>query len=559
MSIDNISFSNLELSTITVEGLLSNIQFNLKDTIEYILYNVIDPIKSIIEIDTKYTDTFNKITKNELYNFMNTLLYEKFVLYKFIIKNLYKQDIDKYTTIVNTIEDYDNYNKKILNTFKENCQKIYSLLDTLITINNQIDNIEDNLYHEYTELNDDAKNKLKFIIDEYYKLYNFIYNDNVIITYVNMNKIIKFNYKDIYYIYSNIYSNIEINKILENILILENSIEKNTTLSEYIFNYKSLISDIIKIKDINDDYIINQEQYTNTIKNEYNNINDLSINLDKLKIDFNMELENIKNDWDFINNFIIKIGCNYGEYISDKYVELTKKPIKSKRGRKPKIKTKSNRRKQGTGKYFTSQMTLTIVSDGINDIANKLYHIKIFVNGVIQIPSVTNENINIVIPYLQKIIGYFNKNIEFIKVNKEEEINIEFIKSIMRNYKFYIYNNTDFIYNIKLNELKNILLENKSIINSEDCDEYDIFPLTEIKYNSERYPGCTIKFDISKYVEVKNNKKNKLKQTTVKVFSSGKINIDGANSLDGATKIQNFLLQFINNHRNDLLYKLEDD
>lgn len=34
---------------------------------------------------------------------------------------------------------------------------------------------------------------------------------------------------------------------------------------------------------------------------------------------------------------IIKIGCNYGEYISDKYIELTTKVKKSNRGRKKKI------------------------------------------------------------------------------------------------------------------------------------------------------------------------------------------------------------------------------
>ena len=34
---------------------------------------------------------------------------------------------------------------------------------------------------------------------------------------------------------------------------------------------------------------------------------------------------------------VIKIGCNYGEYISDKFVELTTPVKKSNRGRKKKI------------------------------------------------------------------------------------------------------------------------------------------------------------------------------------------------------------------------------
>ena len=65
------------------------------------------------------------------------------------------------------------------------------------------------------------------------------------------------------------------------------------------------------------------------------------------------------------NSDIIKIGCNFKEYISDKYIELTKPVKKSNRGRKKKVKPISNRKVQGNGKYFNSQITFTIL-DSLN-------------------------------------------------------------------------------------------------------------------------------------------------------------------------------------------------
>ena len=72
---------------------------------------------------------------------------------------------------------------------------------------------------------------------------------------------------------------------------------------------------------------------------------------------------------------IIKIGCNYQEFITDKYIELTTPVKKSNRGRKKKIKPVSNRKVQGNGKYFNSQITFTIL-DAENK--NKFYHLKLF-------------------------------------------------------------------------------------------------------------------------------------------------------------------------------------
>jgi len=110
---------------------------------------------------------------------------------------------------------------------------------------------------------------------------------------------------------------------------------------------------------------------------------------------------------------IIKIGCNYQEFITDKYIELTTPVKKSNRGRKKKIKPVSNRKVQGNGKYFNSQITFTIL-DAENK--NKFYHLKLFTNGTIQIPYVCNENIEIIKPIIELVINYI-KDIGSIKID----------------------------------------------------------------------------------------------------------------------------------------------
>jgi hypothetical protein len=131
---------------------------------------------------------------------------------------------------------------------------------------------------------------------------------------------------------------------------------------------------------------------------------------------------------------IIKIGCNYGEYISDKYIELTTKVKKSNRGRKKKEKTVTKRKQQGNSKYFNSQITFTIL-DSINK--QKFYHIKLFANGTIQIPFVCNENVASSHYLIEYIIDLLNR-FDYVKIDKLDNITIDYdkTKSTMRNYNF---------------------------------------------------------------------------------------------------------------------------
>ena len=254
---------------------------------------------------------------------------------------------------------------------------------------------------------------------------------------------------------------------------------------------------------------------------------------------------------------VIKIGCNYGEYISDKFVELTTPVKKSNRGRKKKNKPISNRKIQGNGKYFNSQITFTIL-DPIID--KKFYHLKLYTNGTIQITYVCYEDINLIRPIIDLVISII-KPIDSIKVDLNEEIQIVYLKSIMRNYKFNIIEENIFI---DLNKFKTLLLDFKNYqiehINNrsetkqyfQDNTDYDYELLLQleiglIKCNFEKYTGIIVKFKTPLPEKVD-------KLTTVKIFSSGKINIDGSNNFDESSVIKKIISSLIYNNKSEILY-----
>ena len=245
-----------------------------------------------------------------------------------------------------------------------------------------------------------------------------------------------------------------------------------------------------------------------------------------------------------ITDNIIRIGCNYGEFISNEYIELNKPKKKSNRGRKKKVKEPSNRKQIGNARYFNSQITFSILDD------DKCYHLKLFTNGRVQVPFVSNENVEIISPIIYKIIDLVSIYKD-VKVNDIDECNIEYIKSIMRNYKFNINDEELFLDLNKFQRLvanfKHYYENNKKILDKNfDIGEIDKtlydsqweeltkLPISLIKHSSERYVGFILKF----FTPTDNNKK---KQSTVKIFSSGKFNLDGCNSKEEAEKIKNIL------------------
>lgn len=289
------------------------------------------------------------------------------------------------------------------------------------------------------------------------------------------------------------------------------------------FDVNELINDILKL-----------------IENDNNNTEN----------DINTTNINTQNKF-VLHEDIIRIGCNYGEYKSDKYIELTTVVKKSNRGRKKKEKKVSNRKKQGNGKYFNSQITFTIL-DSIDK--TKFYHIKLYTNGTIQIPSVCNENIESVHYLIDQIIDILN-NFDYIKINKEDDLHISYdnTRSTMRNYSFspidkllqidlkkfnsiiknfkYYYDNNKYIENNSLYELEFI----NTNLYDKYYDELTIFPISQIKFSVEKNAGLVIKFHTP--IETK-----KTKYTTAIIFASGKFSLYGCNDKNQANIIKIFCI-----------------
>ena len=256
---------------------------------------------------------------------------------------------------------------------------------------------------------------------------------------------------------------------------------------------------------------------------------------------------------------ILKIGCNYGEYISDKYIELTTSIKKSNRGRKKKNKIISNRKIQGNGKYFNSQITFTIL-DSASD--TKYYHLKLYTNGTIQITYVCYENIELIKPIINMVMDII-KPIESIKIDLTQEIEIIYLKSIMRNYKFHIILENTFIdlnkFKLLLVDFKNYQLNNTQLNNTvyfQNNKNYDYnlmlrLEIGLIKCNFEKYTGIIVKFKTPLIDKID-------KLTTVKIFSSGKINIDGSNNYDESLIIKNIISSLIYHNKDNILYHLRN-
>lgn len=254
--------------------------------------------------------------------------------------------------------------------------------------------------------------------------------------------------------------------------------------------------------------------------------------------------------------YILKICCNYGVIINESpnYTPPPARTRTSNRGRKPKIKKKTKRKLQGSGKYFSSQITFEIY----NKQTNKVYKIKLFRNGGFQVPGVTMPDMSDLILPIKILRDYLRE--EFI----DDNIDVMYFISVMRNYICRI-SNTNIL--VRLNELETLFKHQKEVsinnslydlvpklnfIKSDDIKEYignknNKIGLAEIQNNCERYFGLILKF--YRPVIWKMNKR-----TTIKVLRSGKINIDGSNNIQEAYELYHWLESIFVMHSTSILY-----
>jgi hypothetical protein len=215
---------------------------------------------------------------------------------------------------------------------------------------------------------------------------------------------------------------------------------------------------------------------------------------------------------------IKKIACNYGEIYNETYTKPVVKPKKTNRGRKPKVRKKNVRKKQGNGEHFNSQITFWVESDTN---VKKQFLVKVFRPGVVEIPGG-------LLPDMSDVRSAVTVVANELSNCFAEDVQISELYSIMQNYKFETLDST-----IRLN-LRGLFKCANSIFENPKARG----DMREVKYNVERYPGLIIKFATP-------IPRNISKKTTIKIFQSGKINIDGTISTECANKYYRWLNKFI--------------
>jgi len=229
---------------------------------------------------------------------------------------------------------------------------------------------------------------------------------------------------------------------------------------------------------------------------------------------------------------INKIICNFGDINNPTWVDTPIKVKTTNRGRKKKVKeNKNNRQNRGNGNCFSSQCSMYIQSDVL---PTKQYKVKIFKTGTFEVPGGLE-------PSMRDIYSAMVPIEDALSEMFQEEVKIDNLHSLMRNYKFRIIDES------KKLRLKNIysvlrnIKENQKLHPVEDAREV----ISDVKYVVERYQGLIIKFKTP--IMDKPNKK-----TTIKLFASGKINIDGAISEESAQYYYEWVDRFfVENDRDD--------
>lgn len=131
---------------------------------------------------------------------------------------------------------------------------------------------------------------------------------------------------------------------------------------------------------------------------------------------------------DLVQSIECNFGNVYGSLYNSKLENEEKKRLNEKRGRKSKKHLDvRKRKKQGSGTQFNSQITFKVVNTSIID---KLYPIKVFRNGIVQITGILREDIDDIHEPIKNLCEYLSPILKY-DVKRDSPI---IVKS--RNYKF---------------------------------------------------------------------------------------------------------------------------
>lgn len=243
----------------------------------------------------------------------------------------------------------------------------------------------------------------------------------------------------------------------------------------------------------------------------------------------------------FNDNKILKISSNFidPDIISNELeIDMKKKEEEvelnnniKKRGRKKKDITQfytQQRKKQGTGKHFNSQITFMIKSFII---PNKIYNIKLFRTGSIGVPGINS------LDDIKDILNYLVDKLKFVFDN--DQLILSDIIPKMINYKTFFTINNDYILNY--NRLKNILNEN---------------------HKDMLYMPITIQKDKNNCLSIRPlyvDKSGNKKQYLIEMFLSGKTNIKGLYPHDIMIEHLKIIEKYLINEKYEILRKKYTD
>lgn len=229
-------------------------------------------------------------------------------------------------------------------------------------------------------------------------------------------------------------------------------------------------------------------------------------------------IENVAPD-----DLVVIYKCNYGKYVYPGYTE----PVhvkKTNRGRKKKERVKKDRKKQGNGDDFNSQLTFIIRDpsyipvNGIIPSDIKVYKFKVFRTGKLQLPGALKMAIDDIIKCVRIIVEILNYQLHYLETDPAKITNIINVNPVMKNYRFVIKLPPGHI--MDLEALLELFTTERNLQRAGDTDwRPECPPLFTLKYaNNTR---LSIKFR----TPIKNKPD---KNTKVNIFMSGKVNILGS-------------------------------
>ena len=136
-----------------------------------------------------------------------------------------------------------------------------------------------------------------------------------------------------------------------------------------------------------------------------------------------------------------------------------------------------------------------------------------------------------------------SRNYKFKIIDESLLVDLNKFRKVFLNFKHFVENNKQIDPNSEF-----YIPEMDIELYSQYYDELTTLPISLVKHSNERYVGEIVKFD----TPIESNLK---KKSTVKIFSSGKMNIDGCNTREQAYLIQKILYRLLDFSKEYVLYR----